>query len=134
VSAGATLALIAVAEAVVLLLRMRAAVGPSAAWSAATAFLTCALRLAFVALGARLVIDQTIAGPGFVWAVAAYAGTAGVATWAVHEWCERRAGWAEGRPGAGGRGMKGSRDQGIEGARERGSEGSGDHGIEGARD
>ena len=82
----AQLILIGVAEAVVYHFRYRSAVGDSASRSGLWAFAVCALRAAFIAVGASAVIE----GAGVWEVIAAYAVPAGVATWAVHAMHGRR--------------------------------------------
>lgn len=80
------LVFIGIAEAVVYHYRYRSAVGDNARHAGVWAFGVCALRAAFVALGAFAVIH----GHGVVTVVALYAAPAGVATWVVHKWDTRR--------------------------------------------
>lgn len=74
------LALLGVAEAVVILLRCKSAVEPGPTRSAFWTFMTCVLRVVFVQMG----ITASLDGMPILVAVAAYALPAAVATFAVH--------------------------------------------------
>lgn len=74
------LALLGVAEAVVILLRCKSAVEPGPLRSAFWTLMTCILRVVFVQMGISAAMD----GLPMAVAIAAYALPAAVATFAVH--------------------------------------------------
>jgi len=83
------LAAVGALEAAVFLLRYRSAHHPSAAYSAATTGLVATLRVVFVWAGASAAFRGDGLGDVAVAAVA-YAGSATLATWALHAWLNRR--------------------------------------------
>ena len=80
------LALIGFIEAIVFLFRYRTASERSPWISALTTMCICTMRLMFVFLGAKAMME----GSSLVWAILAYGGTATITTGILHEILERR--------------------------------------------